>query len=123
MFWLMPFLLFVMLTRHWRRERWAVAGRRESPWLERELDEHRVYVDGLERRVAELEEELSRSATARKAANTRARKATAKKATAKKAAAKKAAANKAAAETPAATETAATETASTETAATTTADS
>ena len=58
MFWLMPFLLFVMLTRHWRRERWAVAGRRESPRLERELDEHRVYVDGLERRVAELEERL-----------------------------------------------------------------
>ena len=27
MFWLMPFLLLVMLTRHWRWERWAVAGR------------------------------------------------------------------------------------------------
>ncbi len=39
---------------------------------------------GLERRVAELEEELSRSSTARKAANTRARKATAKKSSAKK---------------------------------------
>jgi hypothetical protein len=58
MFWLMPFLLFMMLTRHWRRERWAVAGHRRSPGLERELDEHRVYVDGLERRVAELEERL-----------------------------------------------------------------
>ena len=33
-------------------------GTRESPRLERELDEHRVYVDGLERRVAELEERL-----------------------------------------------------------------
>jgi hypothetical protein len=54
----MPFLFFVMLTRHWRRDRWAFAGRRESPRLERELDEHRVYVDGLERRVAELEERL-----------------------------------------------------------------
>jgi hypothetical protein len=40
MFWLMPFLLFLMLTRHWRRERWAVAGRGGSPRLERELDEH-----------------------------------------------------------------------------------
>lgn len=58
MFWLMPFLLFVMLTRHWRRDRWAAVGRAGSPRLERELDEHRVYVDGLERRVAELEERL-----------------------------------------------------------------
>ncbi len=58
MFWLMPFLLFVMLTRHRRRERWSVAKRGGSPRLERELDEHRVYVDGLERRVAELEERL-----------------------------------------------------------------
>ena len=69
----------------------------------------------LERRVAELEEELSRSTTARKAANTRARKATAKKTTAKKTAAKKSTATKAAA-TPAATETAAPETAATTTA-------
>jgi polyhydroxyalkanoate synthesis regulator phasin len=71
---------------------------------------------GLERRVAELEEELSRSATARKAANTRARKATAKKATAKKTAAKKTAKKTA-------TTTAATETAAAETAAPTTAGS
>jgi polyhydroxyalkanoate synthesis regulator phasin len=49
---------------------------------------------GLERRVAELEEELSRSTTARKAANTRARKATAKKTTAKKTTAKKTTAKK-----------------------------
>jgi hypothetical protein len=54
MFWLMPFLLFVMLTRH--RGRWAMAGPGGSPRLERELHEQRVYVDGLERRVAELEE-------------------------------------------------------------------
>jgi hypothetical protein len=58
MFWLMPFLLFMMLTRQRQRARWAMEGRRESPRLERELDEHRVYVDGLERRVAELEERL-----------------------------------------------------------------
>ena len=64
---------------------------------------------GLERRVAELEEELSRSATARKAANTRARKATAKKTAAKKTATKTAT-------TTAATETAAPETAGTSTA-------
>ena len=58
MFWLVPCLLFVMMTRHWRRERWAKAGGGVSPRLERELDEQRVYVDGLERRVAELEERL-----------------------------------------------------------------
>jgi polyhydroxyalkanoate synthesis regulator phasin len=69
----------------------------------------------LERRVAELEEELSRSTTARKAANTRARKATAKK-TAKKSTAKKATATKAAATTTAAPEPAAAETAATTTA-------
>jgi hypothetical protein len=23
MFWLVPFLLFLMVSRHWRRERWA----------------------------------------------------------------------------------------------------
>jgi polyhydroxyalkanoate synthesis regulator phasin len=81
----------------------------------------------LERRVAELEEELSRSTTARKAANTRARKATAKKTTAKKTAAKrtakKTAATAAAATETAAPETAAPETAAPETAATTTAGS
>ncbi len=58
MFWLIPLLFFVMLTRHWRREGCAVTGRRESPGLERELEEQRLYVDGLERRVAELEERL-----------------------------------------------------------------
>jgi polyhydroxyalkanoate synthesis regulator phasin len=75
---------------------------------------------GLERRVAELEEELSRSATARKAANTRARKAsakksTAKKSTAKKATAKKSTATKATASTPATAEPATAEPAATET--------
>jgi polyhydroxyalkanoate synthesis regulator phasin len=69
---------------------------------------------GLERRVAELEEELSRSTTARKAANTRARKATAKKSTAKKTAAKKSTAKKAAATTTAATTAAEPEPATTE---------
>ena len=49
---------------------------------------------GLERRVAELEEELNRSTAARKAATTKARKATAKKATAKKTTAKKTTAKK-----------------------------
>lgn len=58
MFWLMPFLLFVMMTKHWRRERWAMAAHRGSPRLERELDEQRVYVETLERRVADLEERL-----------------------------------------------------------------
>jgi hypothetical protein len=58
MFWLMPVLIFFMVTRHWRRERWAFAARGGSPRLERELDEHRAYVDSLERRVAELEERL-----------------------------------------------------------------
>jgi hypothetical protein len=58
MFWLVPFLLFLMVSRHWRRERWAMTGSGGSPRLERELDEQRLYVDGLERRVAELEERL-----------------------------------------------------------------
>jgi hypothetical protein len=58
MFWLMPFLLFVMLKSQRRRERWIAAGAGGSPRLERELDEHRIYVDALERRVAELEERL-----------------------------------------------------------------
>ena len=58
MFWLIPFLFFMMMTRHWRRERWAMAHRADSPRLEREMDEQRVYVDSLERRVAELEERL-----------------------------------------------------------------
>ena len=73
---------------------------------------------GLERRVAELEEELSHSTTARKAANTRARKATAKKSTAKKTAARKATARKATAKKATATTTAATKAAEPEPAAT-----
>ena len=78
---------------------------------------------GLERRVAELEDELSRSTTARKAANTRARKATAKKSTAKKSTAKKTAAKKTAAKKAAEPEPAATEPAATATTETTTAGS
>jgi hypothetical protein len=58
MFWLMPFLFFCMVARHRRRERWANALSGPSPRLERELDEHREYVDTLERRVADLEERL-----------------------------------------------------------------
>jgi polyhydroxyalkanoate synthesis regulator phasin len=81
----------------------------------KEMDAAERRATKLERRVAELEEELSRSTTARKAANTRARKATAKK-TAKKSTAKKAAAKKTAATTAAAPETAAAETAATTTA-------
>jgi len=58
MFWLIPFLFFCMVARHWRRERWAHTLHGSSPRLERELDEQREYVDSLERRVAELEERL-----------------------------------------------------------------
>jgi hypothetical protein len=58
MFWLVPFLLFLMVSRHWRRERWAMAGSGGSPRLERDLEQQRLYVDELERRVAELEERL-----------------------------------------------------------------
>ena len=58
MFWLVPFLLFLMMTRHRRRERWALAEYGRPPRLERELDEQRSYVETLERRVAELEERL-----------------------------------------------------------------
>ena len=58
MFWLVPFLFFCMVARHWRRERWAHTFPGPSTRAERELDEHREYVDSLERRVAELEERL-----------------------------------------------------------------
>ena len=58
MFWLLPFLFFCMMARHRRRERWAHSFPGPSPGTARELDEHREYVDGLERRVAELEERL-----------------------------------------------------------------
>jgi hypothetical protein len=58
MFWLVPFLFFLMVTRHRRRERWAAAGYGGPSRLERELDEQRSYVDALERRVAELEDRL-----------------------------------------------------------------
>ncbi len=81
----------------------------------KEMDAAERRATKLERRVGELEEELSRSTTARKAANTRARKATTKKSTAKKTTAKKTTAKKTAAkqvaeptaatETPATTET------------------
>ena len=64
-----------------------------------ELDAAARRAKGLERRVAELEEELRRSSTARKAANTRAKKATAKK-PAKKSTAKKSTAKKSAARRP-----------------------
>jgi hypothetical protein len=58
MFWLIPLLFFCMVARRRRRAWWAQAPVGFSPLLERELDEHREYVDSLERRVAELEERL-----------------------------------------------------------------
>jgi hypothetical protein len=58
MFWLVPFLFFCMVARHWRRERWARTFRGPSTRTERELGEDRDYVDSLERRVADLEERL-----------------------------------------------------------------
>jgi polyhydroxyalkanoate synthesis regulator phasin len=84
-----------------------------------ELDAAVRRSKGLERRVAELEDELNRSATARKAANTKARKATAKKSTAKK----KTTAKKTTAKKTTATTTAAPDPAATATTATTTAGS
>jgi hypothetical protein len=59
-----------------------------------ELDAAARRAKGLERRVAELEEELRRSSTARKAAVTRAKKAPAKKSATKKSTAKKSTAKK-----------------------------
>ncbi|MDQ1599652.1 MAG: hypothetical protein QOD68_1126 [Actinomycetota bacterium] len=84
----------------------------------KEMDAAERRAAKLERRVGELEEELSRSATARKAANTRARKATAKKSTAKKTTAKKTTAKKSTAKKTAAKKS----TATTKPAATTTTD-
>jgi hypothetical protein len=59
-----------------------------------ELDAAARRAKGLERRVAELEEELRRSSSARKAAVTRAKKAPAKKSATKKSTAKKSTAKK-----------------------------
>ena len=58
MFWLIPFLFFCMVARHWRRERWAHTFPGPSTRRERELGEDRDYVDSLERRVADLEDRL-----------------------------------------------------------------
>ena len=58
MFWLLPFLFFCMVSRRGRGGRWVRERHGPAPRLERELDEHRDYVDSLERRVAELEERL-----------------------------------------------------------------
>jgi hypothetical protein len=58
MFWLLPFLFFCMMARHWRRERWAHPMPGSSSRREQELDQQREYVDSLERRVSELEERL-----------------------------------------------------------------
>jgi hypothetical protein len=58
MFWLIPFLFFCMMARHWRRARWAHSFPGPSTRTDREHDEHREQVDTLERRVAELEERL-----------------------------------------------------------------
>ena len=58
LFWLIPFLLFMMLSRHWRAERWVRAGAGISHRLQQALDDQRLYVDQLEGRVAELEERL-----------------------------------------------------------------
>ena len=59
MFWLIPFLFFCMMTRHWRRGHWGQGHPRyASSRPPRELDEQRDYVDSLERRVADLEERL-----------------------------------------------------------------
>jgi hypothetical protein len=58
MVWLVLFLLFCMMVRHRRRERWAHAVPRRSTLSERELEEQREDMDILERRVAELEERL-----------------------------------------------------------------
>ena len=58
MFWLIPFLFFCMMARHWGRRRWVHAPPGASPRGEQELDEQREYVDNLERRVADLEERL-----------------------------------------------------------------
>ena len=58
MFWLIPFLLFMMLSRHWRAERGVRAGAGISHRLQQALDDQRLFVDQLEGRVAELEERL-----------------------------------------------------------------
>ena len=58
MVWLVLFLLFCMIARHRRRERWVHAVPRRSALNDRDLEEQREDMDILERRVAELEERL-----------------------------------------------------------------
>ncbi len=58
MFWLLPFLFFLAISRCWRHERWAHARYGRRPRRGRELDEQQEYVDSLERRLADLEERL-----------------------------------------------------------------
>ncbi len=58
MFWVIPFLCFVAMTRHWRRDQWARDYRGPSRRRDRDVNEQREYMDAMERRVAELEERL-----------------------------------------------------------------
>jgi hypothetical protein len=63
MFWVVPLLFFVMMTRRWRCER---GGMRRGGYgrpgdesdLRREMESHRSTVDSLETRIAQLEERL-----------------------------------------------------------------
>lgn len=57
MFWLLPFLFFLAISRRRRCERLAYAHHGGRPRLDREEDD-REYVESLERRVTDLEERL-----------------------------------------------------------------
>jgi hypothetical protein len=58
MFWVVPLVLVMTLGRHRRHEWWRHGRSDPDPRLEQELDDQRVDVEALERRVAELEERL-----------------------------------------------------------------
>jgi hypothetical protein len=56
-FWLVPLILFLVITRRRRWERWAAAGAaRERGPAGRDVQQ--AYIDALESRVTQLEERL-----------------------------------------------------------------
>jgi hypothetical protein len=59
MFWIVPLLLFMMIMRQRRWERWAMVRGSARPWHGPDLDENdRAHIEALETRISQLEERL-----------------------------------------------------------------
>ncbi len=74
MFWMVPLFVFVMFMRRRRWERWATmhgeyGQRRTGTGVQRDLEGQQSYIDSLETRIAQLEEQpgLYRAARVRAA--------------------------------------------------------